>query len=107
MALWLDRAGRHGEHEEAFFGSGRIYLTWREIFADRDPTQLRTEDEIWALVDELYPENSKQKRANTAAQFAAFLLRMKAGDWVVTPRKEKGTIAIVEVMGPARSRQSM
>lgn len=28
MALWLVRAGRHGEYEKKFLGENRIYLTW-------------------------------------------------------------------------------
>jgi hypothetical protein len=28
MALWLVRAGKHGEYEEKFFSEGRVYLTW-------------------------------------------------------------------------------
>ena len=97
MSLWLVRAGKFGEHEEVFFSSNRICLTWEEVFGDRDPTPLKTYDEVWSLVDELYPENSKSKRANTSAQFSAFLITMKVGDWVVTPRKAKSAIAIGEV----------
>ncbi len=28
MALWLIRIGRHGEYEQRFLGSNRLYATW-------------------------------------------------------------------------------
>ncbi len=28
MALWLVRAGKHGEYEKRFLDEGRVYLTW-------------------------------------------------------------------------------
>ena len=28
MALWMVRAGRHGEHEARFLDESRVYLTW-------------------------------------------------------------------------------
>jgi restriction system protein len=34
MALWLVRAGRHGEYEQRFLDEGRIYLTWDELAGD-------------------------------------------------------------------------
>ena len=45
MALWMVRAGKHGEHEPKFFEEGRIYLTWDEVGLDLgkapDKTALR------------------------------------------------------------------
>jgi len=40
MTLWLNRSGRHCEHESKFLHDGRIYLTWNEL--DHDLSQLST-----------------------------------------------------------------
>lgn len=34
MALWLMRAGRHREHEPAFFKDNAVYVTWSETKDD-------------------------------------------------------------------------
>lgn len=34
MALWLVRAGSHGEHEKRFLEDNKIYLTWEGINTD-------------------------------------------------------------------------
>lgn len=34
MALWLNRAGRHGEFEKRFLDDDRIYLTWDNLKHD-------------------------------------------------------------------------
>ena len=31
MALWLVRAGKHGEYEQKFFEENRIYLAWDRL----------------------------------------------------------------------------
>ncbi len=31
MALWLVRAGSHGEYEQKFLEENRIYLTWHNL----------------------------------------------------------------------------
>ena len=99
MALWLVRAGRHGEHESKFFADSRIYLTWDNTFKS-DPTHVKDYDEVRALVDGLWPTRAARKQGNTAGQFWAFLVGMKPGDLVVTPLKHQAAIAVGEVTGP-------
>ena len=31
MAIWLIRAGSHGEYEQKFIQEGRVYVTWDEL----------------------------------------------------------------------------
>ena len=46
MALWLVRAGSHGEYEQKFFEENRIFLTWNGLSHDlsgmKNRGQLRT-----------------------------------------------------------------
>jgi len=34
MAVWLVRAGSHGEYEQKFIDDKRIYLTWQNLDVD-------------------------------------------------------------------------
>ncbi|MBY0307691.1 MAG: restriction endonuclease [Phycisphaerales bacterium] len=99
MALWLVRAGRHGEHEERFFTDKRVYLTWDRVFEQTDPTGVKDYDGVKDLVGRLMPSRSGRKLGHTAGQFWAFILGMKPGDLVVCPRKPRSAIAVGEVAG--------
>ncbi|MGH7132805.1 MAG: restriction endonuclease [Phycisphaerales bacterium] len=100
MALWLVRAGRHGEHEEKFLEDNRVYLTWGGTFDKLDPTAVKSYDDVKSLVIKLWPTRTQRAQGHTAGQFWAFLLGMKPGDWIVTPRKQKAAIAVGEITGP-------
>jgi len=100
MALWLVRGGKHGEHEDRFFETDRVYLTWDNIGA----TNLETAKdyaEVRSMAAKLMPGASPNRVGNTAGQWWAFVLGMKAGDLVVMPRKHKAMIAIGEIVGPS------
>ena len=99
MALWLVRAGKYGEHEQRFFATGHIYLTWGGL----EKTSLadaRDYDAVKAIVDRTWPDAGTQWRGHGAGQIGAFVITMQPGDWVVTPRKQKSAIAIGEITGP-------
>ena len=34
MAIWLTRAGSHGEYEQKFIQDNRVYLTWENLNVD-------------------------------------------------------------------------
>ena len=34
MAVWLIRAGKHGEYEAKFLQEGRLYVTWHSLDVD-------------------------------------------------------------------------
>jgi restriction system protein len=99
VALWLVRGGRHGQHEDRFFATQRIYLTWDELRAT-NLSGLKDYKDVRALIDQTYPNEGVHKRAHWAGQIWAFVLAMKPGDWVVTPRKGKAAIAVGKITGP-------
>ncbi len=43
MAIWLIRAGSHGEYEQKFIQEGRVYVTWDELNLDLSKLQQRGE----------------------------------------------------------------
>ena len=98
MALWLVRAGRHGEYEERFFGTNRIYITWNGL--NRDLSRCKSRGDVSAVLREVYPDSGENKLENHARQLWAFVHQMKPGDWLVIPRKTKSAITVAEIVGP-------
>ena len=95
MALWLVRAGKYGEHEPRFFDDNRIYLTWEALTTDLSTA--KTYNDIKAIMQAHYPGEPARRVGNWSGQAWAFALAMKPGDWIVVPRKAKGTIAVGEI----------
>lgn len=97
MTLWLNRSGRHCEHEAKFLKEGKIYLTWGGF--ERDLGKASSKEGIQKLLAEVYPESAPGRRRQNSTQLWAFAHRMKPGDWVCMPSKRK-TIHIGEITGP-------
>ena len=97
MALWLNRSGRHCEHEDKFLKDNRIYLTWGGL--DRDLGKLKERKDLMAVLEEVYPKFKHFHRVQNSGQIWAFTHRMKPGDWVCVPSKRK-TIHVGEITGP-------
>ena len=96
MALWLNRSGRHCEHEDKFLKDNRIYLTRGGL--DRDLGKLTDRKELIAVLEEVYPKFKHFHRVQNSGQIWAFTHRMKPGDWVCMPSKRK-TIHVGEITG--------
>src|ERR1043166_6453109 len=88
MALWMLRAGRHGEYEDHFLTSSRIFLTWGDTFFG-DARQLNARGDVAQALRDRWPNASEGKARNHAGQIWAFLHGMKADDLVVVPSKKK------------------
>jgi restriction system protein len=87
MALWMMRAGRHGEFEDRFLATSRIYLTWGDTFL-ADARGVRSRSEIVQTLRERWPNASDGKVRNHGGQIWAFLNAMKVEDLVVVPSKK-------------------
>lgn len=96
MALWLNRLGRHGEHEDKFLKENRIYLTWNGL--NRDLGKLEDRKDLMAVLAEVYPKHKHFHRVQNSGQIWAFVHRMSPGDWVCVPSKRK-TIHVGEITG--------
>ena len=96
MALWLNRSGRHCEHESKFIEDNRIYLTWGGL--DRDLSKLNDRKALMTVLEEIYPEFTQGHRVQNSGQIWAFAHKMAPGDWVAVPSKRK-TIHIGEIIG--------
>ena len=97
MALWLVRAGRHGEQEQAVLKNSRVAIGWNEL-----PNLLgvSTREKLRAIYEEHYPGEKKMEIANKVGQIWAFLRKIEKGDLVVLPLKLQSAIAIGTIEGP-------
>jgi len=95
MALWLVRAGGHGEFEKKFLDESKIYLTWEGI--DTNLGQFKDRDDLRNYLERIYPDSSKGTITNHTSQIWAFSHSIKSGDWVVLPSKHKSAIHIAKV----------
>ena len=97
MALWLIRAGKHGQHELKFLADSCIYLCWDGLHHDLAP--MKSRDEIADVLREVYPNNSEGRIKHHSRQIWTFVKRMNAGDWVVVPSKLNPVIHVAEITG--------
>jgi restriction system protein len=97
MAIWLCRAGKHGEYENKFFEDNRIYCTWDGVNLSLKSFSERTELHAFFMSQR---EDVKSKTAtNWVSQVWPFAYEMKKDDWVMLPSKVKPVIHIGKITG--------
>ena len=96
MALWLVRAGKHGEDESAALSKGLAIIGWREM---PDVSKVGSYEDMKQKHAEIYPRMSPKAVSNNAAQLWAFVGRIKKSDLVVLPLKTRPEVAIGRVTG--------
>jgi len=97
MAIWLIRAGAHGEYESKFIQENRVYVTWDGL--DEDLARLRDRSALIEAMNERYPESKPKAILNWAGQVWPFAHDMKKGDLVILPLKSQRAIQIGEIAG--------
>ena len=95
MAIWLIRAGSHGEYENKFLQEKRVYVTWDELSVDL--STLKDRDALVAEMTSVYPHAKPKAIINWASQVWPFGRVIEKGDWVILPLKSQRTIQIGEV----------
>lgn len=101
MAIWLIRAGSHGEYEQKFIQEGRVYVTWEGL--DVDLGKLAQRAELTAAMTARYPDTKPKAILNWVSQVWPFAHEIKKGDLVVLPLKTQPVICIGEVTGDYQS----
>lgn len=97
MAIWLTRAGSHGEYELKFVQENRIYVTWDDL--DIDLAKLSQRTDLISAMTQRYP-NAKAKTITIwVSQVWPFAHELKKSDLVVLPLKTQRAIQIGEVTG--------
>lgn len=97
MAIWLIRAGSHGEYEQKFIQEGRVYVTWDDL--DLDLSALKQRSELSTQMSQRYPDAKPKAVLNWVSQLWPFAHDMQKGDWVVLPLKSQPAVYIGEITG--------
>ena len=97
MALWLMRAGKHGQNEKKFLDENRIYLTWGKL--SHDLSVLKNREQLRELLEKVYPNAPKGRISNHLGQIWKFSQLMDKDDWIVLPSKLKPAIHVAKVKG--------
>lgn len=97
MAVWLIRAGSHGEYEQKFLAEKRIYVTWERL--DVDLSKMADQKALRDAMAKRYPDAKAKTIMNWASQVWPFAHEIKPGDLVVLPLKSQRAIQIGEVTG--------
>lgn len=97
MALWMVRAGKHGEHEQCFLDGNRVCACWNGLKYDLALADQRSDLET--VLREHHPQASAGRIANHARQLWAFRSTMSPDDWVIVPSKLKPAIHIAKIVG--------
>jgi restriction system protein len=97
MAVWLVRAGSHGEYELKFVQENRIYVTWEDL--DVNLQKLTSRDQLVAAMQDRYPDMRPRAIANWASQVWPFAKEMAQSDLVILPLKTQRAIQIGEITG--------
>jgi restriction system protein len=97
MAVWLTRAGSHGEYELKFIQDSKVYVTWDDL--DVDVRKLSNKAELTDAMTRRYPDSKPKAILNWASQVWPFAHEIKKSDLVVLPLKSQRAIQIGEVTG--------
>lgn len=97
MAVWLIRAGSHGEHELKFIQENRVYVTWDDLNVNLE--HLRERSELTEAMTQRYPDTKPKAIANWVSQVWPFAHGIKKSDLVILPLKTQRAIQIGEITG--------
>jgi restriction system protein len=95
MAVWLIRAGSHGEYEQKFIQDKRVYITWDELHLNIG--NLENRQMLSASLTDRYPNAKPNTIRNWTSQLWPFAHDMKKGDLVILPLKSQPAIQIGEI----------
>lgn len=90
MALWLVRAGKHGERESEALDMGIATVGWNKI---GDLAAYQSRDAIAGALRTVYPNAPEARTQNHARQLWSFGHVIAPGDRVVLPLKKQAAVA--------------
>ncbi len=103
MAIWLIRAGSHGEHEQKFIQDNKVYLTWDEF--NLNLAKLDQRVELTKIMSEHYPESKPKAISNWVSQIWPFAHQMQKGDLVVMPLKSQPQFTLAKLLATIKSKK--
>jgi len=97
MAMWLIRAGSHGEYEQKFLQENRVYVTWDSL--SHDLSKMDSRDALKSKMVEIYTDRKPKTIMNWVSQIWPFAHEIKKGDLVVMTLKTQPAVYVGEVTG--------
>jgi restriction system protein len=97
MAVWLVRAGSHGEYERKFLDDKRIYVCWDEL--NKNLGDMTQRQELIETLAAIHPQGKLNTLRNWASQIWPFAHSMVPGDLVVLPSKVQPAIYVGQITG--------
>ena len=73
MALWLVRAGKHGEQEDYALGNNVAVVGWHEL---PDLSGIESRDELLSLLLKTYPDDKDKTLKSWENQIWTFIKRI-------------------------------
>ncbi|TSA50182.1 restriction endonuclease [archaeon] len=104
MALWMVRGGRYGQQEELALDNSITCIGFSEV---ADLSSSKNYELVVEVVREAYPDASKGRAQNHAAQLHAFVNRIQEGDLIAMPLKTRRQIALGKATGPYNYRTDL
>jgi restriction system protein len=95
MAVWLVRAGGHGEQENYALEHNVVVIGWDHL---GDLSHINSPEQMRKLCEERYPQATKCKISNFTGQLWGFRGRICKGDIVALPLKTRSAIALGEII---------
>ncbi len=102
MALWVVRAGRHGEQEAVALEKGVVCHGWNEL---PDYSACQSREALKALYKKMLPMERDKQVFSGAGQTWRFAHDIKRGDLVALPLKAQAAIALGRVTGDYEYRE--
>ena len=96
MHVWLFRAGKDGQDEDAWLAGDSAFLGFREV---GDLAECESHDDVHERVAAAYPDSKAGAITTFATQLRQFVVDARLGDLVVMPRKGQPTAAIGRITG--------
>jgi len=84
MAIWLIRAGKHGERENYALDNGCAVIGWSEC---KSFSGLSKREELLPLLENTYPDCGHKRLLNWESQLWPFINTIQIGDIVALPLK--------------------
>jgi len=97
MAIWLIRAGSHGEYEQKFIQDKRVYVTWDDL--QLNIANLADRQMLIASLTDRNPNAKPNTIRNWSSQIWPFAHEIAIGDLIILPLKSQPAIQIGEVTG--------
>lgn len=94
-AIWLVRAGRYGDQEQAALDNNIVTIGWNDLGNISD---FQSKEAFLELFETTYPNEKPKAIINKANQVWRFKNEIEIGDLVVLPLKQEPSIAMGEVI---------